>query len=472
MREFVKEVLLNPINFCFIIINFIFFTILLLRFANNKKILIRKLENLCITIFFLSIMGWNGFPFKHLHPANLLDFKRSSVSLFIQCSIYIYIIFILFILNPQHRDFFRHTRTLFNNPSLGILLSITVLSSLWSEDPTRSLSYSIVLLGAAAFTTHISNLFSWQEIAKLWRWSCTFMALASIPVALLLPQIGINHVKNSWQGVQSHPNHLGALMALNAILWYLNAADKPQYRWRSLGWTILSLTIMILTKSAGAIAIFLVLLSLLVFLHFSQKSLNFSQLVITTVLFISVGIVMTFLITENLESLLSFFNKDITLTGRTDFWQMVIEAIGKRPLLGYGFKGFWLPEETNDPSAFIRTYLGWGIEHSHNGFLELTVDLGLVGLLLFIFSLLQNVALGVLYASHSKLFESTLPLIILTFVVIKNISEVGLWDVVYYDSFLYVFVTVRLSLDISKHLGKEPKKIKQRKFVPYTKRSY
>lgn len=70
-----------------------------------------------------------------------------------------------------------------------------------------------------------------------------------------------------------------------------------------------------------------------------------------------------------------------TFTGRTPVWTYLIERyISERPLLGAGYGGFWTGQRINDVSANVP----WSIIiYSHNGFIELALDLGLIGVALF-----------------------------------------------------------------------------------------
>ena len=79
------------------------------------------------------------------------------------------------------------------------------------------------------------------------------------------------------------------------------------------------------------------------------------------------------------DAVLSVLGKDATLTGRTVLWSAVVERIEDRPLLGYGYSAFW--EATGVQSEQVRTAVGWDTPHSHNGLLDVWLDLGLIGVL-------------------------------------------------------------------------------------------
>ena len=73
--------------------------------------------------------------------------------------------------------------------------------------------------------------------------------------------------------------------------------------------------------------------------------------------------------------------KDSTLTGRGPIWDMAERAIASRPWLGWGFQGFWQPDERAVQE--IWAVVGWSAPHAHNGLLELLIETGRVGAALF-----------------------------------------------------------------------------------------
>jgi O-antigen ligase len=76
--------------------------------------------------------------------------------------------------------------------------------------------------------------------------------------------------------------------------------------------------------------------------------------------------------------------RDSTLSGRTAIWEQVWVAILKHPILGYGFAAFW--QGMKGESYNVILALRFVIFHAHNGFLEIWLELGAVGLLLFFLS--------------------------------------------------------------------------------------
>jgi O-antigen ligase len=75
-------------------------------------------------------------------------------------------------------------------------------------------------------------------------------------------------------------------------------------------------------------------------------------------------------------SMVQTLGRDSTLTGRTAIWNVVLFLAQARPLLGTGFESFWMGD---------RLLKVWdvekGIQEAHNGYIEVYINLGWVGLI-------------------------------------------------------------------------------------------
>jgi exopolysaccharide production protein ExoQ len=70
----------------------------------------------------------------------------------------------------------------------------------------------------------------------------------------------------------------------------------------------------------------------------------------------------------------------MTLTGRVFLWQHAIQSIGENPILGVGFTAYWQPGNPGAEELWAYGHVGKGGFHFHNTYLQVGVDLGLVGL--------------------------------------------------------------------------------------------
>jgi len=121
------------------------------------------------------------------------------------------------------------------------------------------------------------------------------------------------------------------------------------------------------------------------------------------------------------------FGKDTSLTGRTLFWPYVIDNIIKKPLLGWGFYGFWSPR---NPIALqiaeeIRgdNYGIFYIVNAHNTLLEFLLEIGFLGTSVFIFLWLRNFIMAVKCMNGPAGRIGLSSVLLLTGILVIGVSE-------------------------------------------------
>lgn len=163
------------------------------------------------------------------------------------------------------------------------------------------------------------------------------------------------------------------------------------------------------------------------------------------------GIIGSVYVIDNLESIVvGGLGKDLTLTGRTEFWPQLIAAANQRPWFGYGLEGFFQQDLLGDktPAYFVYTPNGFQPKTAHNGPIAVLLSFGYPGLILLLVSLVTNLILAVRELSRSPLSESGIPIIFLVFIILNNLTEGSISDLG--DVWLaYAVITVRLSIDSS-----------------------
>jgi len=117
--------------------------------------------------------------------------------------------------------------------------------------------------------------------------------------------------------------------------------------------------------------------------------------------------------------LLESLGRDSTLTGRTDIWRLALGMAGN-PLVGTGFESFWLGARVEKTWNVYRFHL----QESHNGYLELYLTLGWIGIALFGFVIaagLRNVLASLRHNPEMGGLKCAFFLI----AIVYNLSEVG-----------------------------------------------
>jgi exopolysaccharide production protein ExoQ len=100
-------------------------------------------------------------------------------------------------------------------------------------------------------------------------------------------------------------------------------------------------------------------------------------------------------------------------------WQAALEEIARRPLFGAGYDSFW-PAGLNWRMFGIIDELGY-VLHFHNSFVQVAVDLGLLGLLAAVLQMLgyASVALRALRRIQIPLWPSLFGVMVLALALVE-----------------------------------------------------
>src|SRR5262249_50677462 len=130
------------------------------------------------------------------------------------------------------------------------------------------------------------------------------------------------------------------------------------------------------------------------------------------------------IVTNQLDALAPLVGRDAQLTGRVDLWLIVPSYIAERPWLGHGFGAFWVADSTN--VALIWGAVGWNPPHSHEGWLDLLLELGIAGLVILTVQLLLVVVNGIRAVVNGSNADAQYVLVTTFILLIYNITESNL----------------------------------------------
>ena len=441
-----KDILGNPF-LIFVIVGIAIILIMILYNANakNKKIA-RNSEIFILVTFITSLSGATGVtlaPFSKLYLPVLLN--KGTTPPTIIGMIVIYFSFFL-LLAPR----FRYTLnkilktlviTFISNPFLGFLLSLILLSFSWSIVPNSSFQASLIIVATTLVAIYVAQEYTWQEIYPLWRWVNFIVVIASI----IKPNAADD---GNWTGVLGHKNQFSFFMAQSAVLWFLNGFYYPKERRMSIVIGLLSVVALQKGGSGASKILTVVLIGLFCYLSVVKK-LPVRWAFVSVVVFLILSICLSIVVINNIEFIVvDTLNKDLTITGRTDFWPQIVDKINLQPVLGYGVNGFWRSDlGLDNPARGIMIAKSLFVPpHSHNGYLDLATELGWLGLTIYIIAYFVNLAKGVVYLTQDSLPEAGLPLFILTYQLMTNLTETGLFGC-NSNWFWFVALTARLGYD-------------------------
>jgi exopolysaccharide production protein ExoQ len=220
----------------------------------------------------------------------------------------------------------------------------------------------------------------------------TRVGFVLVPLSVLLikyyPDVGRGYDPWSWVptygGVTTNKNELGMtclVLGLGSVWCFLAAHrdQKSKERTRRLiaHGTVVAMVIWLLwmANSMTSLSCFimaggLIAMTSLVRWARKPKVVHFFVAAVVcvcfSVLFLNVG-----------GGALETLGRDPTLTGRTEIWNIVLGLV-RNPLVGTGFESFWLGDRLR------KVWEGFGlhIQEAHNGYLEVFLNLGWIGVTL------------------------------------------------------------------------------------------
>jgi exopolysaccharide production protein ExoQ len=319
------------------------------------------------------------------------------------------------------------TYTLSKNKFLWGLMAIVICSFLWSLYPTNTFIESVRVISSSSFGLYFATRYTLKEQLKIL--SSVFMVavFASIVFVVLPPHYGIMggiHA-GAWRGIYVHKNLFGLIMAIASVSFLIQAIDTRKLRFKLL--LPLALLLVLLSRSTGALGVALAA-NTMFFFYYGYVSLRLKLVFLIPTLLLLVNLLLGsgYWFINNLQTVASATGEDLTLTGRTIFWQILINMVFQRPLFGYGYKGFWYGLE--GPSRDVIQVAMWTVPEAHNGFLELALSTGLVGMTFFICGYLVTMARAVQWIHLNQSPLALWPLVFLNIMIVCNLTESSLME--------------------------------------------
>jgi O-antigen ligase len=254
-------------------------------------------------------------------------------------------------------------------------------SAIWSIDPELSFRRGIALLATTMMGVYLAARFDWLSALRLLGAVWFFLMAASFIAGLVVPgfaRMSEVHV-GAWMGGWSEKNALGGHAARASFLLAFLAWRDPAYRRWWIGGALLALALVIFSRSATALLGAGVGLGILFGAWWMLKGKHWSLVLVWSGITV-LGLIVLAYITMP-DALLGLLGKDETLTGRTDIWASLGEAIEKRPVLGYGYLAFWGLD--SEPRYWLERAIDWNAPSGHNGWLDLAISLGVVGVAIY-----------------------------------------------------------------------------------------
>lgn len=323
--------------------------------------------------------------------------------------------------------------TLVQQPLLLALSVYAVLSTFWSDAPAETLERSVALVASLILATYFAARFDMKEQLRFVGLMSMAFIIGSFIFIFLLPSYGAP--VDEWQGVFIHKNTLGRMMVIAALV----ALTYPDNRPRVLLIRIIGFILaFILIYGADSMTSLLLLLAVtaLSFVYRFLRVGGIRSIVFVMASAVPIFIVVYGLATMDTDAFLTSIGRTSNLSGRTDVWENVNLAIEDRPLLGYGYGAFFMRWD-GVYGDFWSQYSNWAPGSAHHAYLDVTINIGYIGLFLFVAMaavvLLQSVRYVIVVRNSSGLW----PILYVTYLLLLGFSE----DYILYNNLSWMLFT-------------------------------
>ena len=306
-----------------------------------------------------------------------------------------------------------------------VLVFYILLSAFWTANTMPGLLSAIECLGvgAAAFIA-ARHLLRSDPVILTYYWPVllTTMVFFSLLGFFQSSEVTVGRMK----GLNGDPSTLGAdcMVAIWACYAALSQVKTSGVKILLLSAAALSAIVLIGTRSVTPLLTVLVIVGLMMLLpRLAGLDKGKRQSIMRVLIYGSLPLF--FLVTlflpdiVSLGSLARWFGKDPTFSGRVIIWNEAISLINQQPVIGWGFDYL-----RADESATLLWH-----RHFHNGYLDVTVKGGLIGLSLIVF--LYTAYLRKVAFLNPEYFRLNIPYVaLLSGLLFYNLTEVSflIWE--------------------------------------------
>ncbi len=334
--------------------------------------------------------------------------------------------------------------TLYQGGLIWLLIGFTISSIIWSFTPNLTSNRLIALCGTALFSLYFSSRYTIKEQLEIIGWTMGIGAILSLIFAVALPAYGqMTGIHNGlWRGIYYNKNGMGKIMGIGTVIFLILAQRKGNSQWICWGLSALSLFLLVMSKASSP----LLNLGIVMMAFFLLQILRWQYaLMVPVIAGISLaGVAIQAAMISNADTIAETFGKDMTFTGRTDLWPLVIDKIQEQLWVGYGFGAFW--NGLDGPSRYVWSSIDFAAPNAHNGYLDLLLELGVVGFALYALQFFVCLLNSMAYVRFDRTADGLWPALLLLYIILSNLTESGLY--IQNNIFLVLQLSIFLSLGL------------------------
>jgi O-antigen ligase len=272
---------------------------------------------------------------------------------------------------------------------LGIF-TVIISSIIWTVDSFATGVALRALIPAMLGVVIVGGLLTLKDVADALIWAVrigvavTYIGLIIDPTTRLHVGVESGGVEDyaGWHGYFNHKNNMAAFLVLaipTILIFHRNGIIK----WGTLG--AIGVLLVGSTSATGVSAAFFVVVAwvwLTLYHNQAKEDTRDSTLLFLVSVVGALGVIAAAL--SSIATITSAYGKDTTFSGRTQIWEASFDAFLREPWLGYGFSALFFREQVSPETAEIWRQVGFANSHAHNGPLDTVLQIGLVGLAIFL----------------------------------------------------------------------------------------
>jgi exopolysaccharide production protein ExoQ len=279
-------------------------------------------------------------------------------------------------------------RIIHNGRWLWIFYAYYMMSCFWSDHPIIAFKRWFKDFGDVVMILIILSEKDPVEAIRAVFIRCVYILVPlSVLVIKYYPPIGRYLNKWIWTtsycGITTNKNALGLLAMLGGVLLSWQIVDVYRRRGHRLTWRTtwpdllvlgMCLWLLNLAGSSTSILCFIVATAIFFMSRLAWFRANLKNLGLCVA---GLGVLMlVFTFSTGFRGMIAgALDREVTLTGRTEIWEMAIES-GSNPIIGEGFMSYWLTGKGAKITEWCH------VEYVHNGYLDVYLNGGFIGVLL------------------------------------------------------------------------------------------
>lgn len=335
-------------------------------------------------------------------------------------------------------------------PFLGIML-VSGVSRYWSVSipisETRYLYFAAVAMGGVyiGLECNPSKIIQLFEVFSILVVVGNFYAVYRQPGFAIMTGRGVD---GAWRGLFWWKSYSGEMAAFSASLFLFQLAGFKHHRWYvnlyHLIFYALSIFLLVKAKSATELLALLAAHGIFVlaafYLQWGHRLSRVHWVGIGTM-----GLMIALGAWIGRSFLLEVIGRNAALTGRLPLWKALIPFIQNRFLWGYGFgEAFW---KNSRYTQVVWKEVRWNAPFAHNGFIEILLGTGIIGLVLWMAFLLQDACLSVKYFLREHALAAGVFSAWIAYIVVSNLADNMLGSYEYFTWFLLAITFALLIRD-------------------------